>query len=106
MIMRESDMNDLDAMIVAVQTFRLRASWCHSLKEKRMIVKSLTARIQNTFHISVVEAAQQDNHQIIVIGIAAAVPDGAYADALMEKISAFVDQNTDAEVLHEEREIR
>ena len=31
-------------MNIAAMTFRLRASWVHSLKEKRMIVKSLTAR--------------------------------------------------------------
>ena len=39
-------------MTVAVMTFRLRAPWVHSLKEKRMIVKSLTAKLQNTFHVS------------------------------------------------------
>ena len=34
----------------AAMTFRLHAPWVHSLKEKRMIVKSLTARLQNKFH--------------------------------------------------------
>jgi len=34
-------------MRIAVMTFRFRASWVHSLKEKRMIVKSLTAQLQN-----------------------------------------------------------
>ena len=28
-------------MNIAAMTFRLRASWVHSLKEKRMIVKKL-----------------------------------------------------------------
>ena len=39
-------------MKIAVMTFRLHAPWVCSLKEKRMIVKSLVARLQNRFHIS------------------------------------------------------
>ena len=87
-------------------TFRLRASWVHSLKEKRMIVKSLLARLQNRFHVSAAEIDEQDTHQIIVIGVAAIVPHKAMADSLMEEISLFVEENTEAEILSEEREIR
>ena len=58
-------------MNIATITFRLRASWVHSLKEKRMIVKSLTAQLQNRFHVSAAEIDEQDIHQIIVIGVAA-----------------------------------
>ena len=46
-------------------TFRLRAEWVHSLKEKRMIVKSLIARLQNKYHVSAAEVDEQDTHQII-----------------------------------------
>ena len=87
-------------------TFRHRAPWVHSLKEKRMIVKSLTARLQNKFHVSAAEIDEQDTHQIIVIGLAAIVPHNAMADSLMESISLFVEENTDAEIIDEEREIR
>ena len=93
-------------MTVAVITFRLRASWVHSLKEKRMIVKSLTAKLQNKFHVSAAEIDEQDTHQMIVIGVAAIVPHNAMADTLMEKISLFVEENCEAEILEEEREIR
>ena len=93
-------------MTVAVMTFRLRAPWVHSLKEKRMIVKSLTAKLQNTFHVSAAEVDEQDTHQIIVIGVAAIVPHNAMADSLMEEISLFVEENCEVEILEEEREIR
>ena len=92
-------------MRIAVMTFRLRASWVHSLKEKRMIVKSLIAKLQNRFHVSAAEIDEQDTHQIIVIGIAAVVPHNAYADSFMEEISQFVEENTDAEIVDEEREV-
>ena len=93
-------------MKIAVMTFRLYAPWVHSLKEKRMIVKSLVAKLQNRFHVSAAETDEQDTHQIIVIGVAAIVPHHALADSMMEEISLFVEENTDAEILDEEREIR
>ena len=96
----------INDMRIAAMTFRLRALWVHSLKEKRMIVKSLTARLQNKFHVSAAEIDEQDTHQIIVIGVAAIVPHNAMADSLMESISLFVEENTDAEIIVEEREIR
>ena len=93
-------------MRIAVMTFRLRASWVHSLKEKRMIVKSLIAKLQNKFHVSAAETDEQDAHQIMVIGIAAIVPHNSMADSLMNEISLFVEENCEAEILDEQREIR
>ena len=93
-------------MNIAAMTFRLRAPWVHSLKEKRMIVKSLTAQLQNKFHVSAAETGEQDTHQIIVIGVAAVIPHSALADSLMEEISRFVEDNCEAEILDETREIR
>ena len=93
-------------MKIAVMTFRLHAPWMHSLKEKRMIVKSLVAKLQNKFHVSVAEVDEQDTHQIIVIGVASIVPHNALADSMMDEISQFVEDNTEAEILDEMREIR
>ena len=93
-------------MRIAVMTFRLYAPWVHSLKEKRSIVKSLIAKLQNRYHVSAAEIDEQDTHHIIVIGVAAIVPHNAMADSLMEDISLFVEENTDAEIIDEEREIR
>jgi uncharacterized protein YlxP (DUF503 family) len=93
-------------MIIAAMTFRLHAPWVHSLKEKRMIVKSIIAQLQNRFHVSAAEIDEQDTHQIIVIGVAAIVPHNAMADSLMDEISVFVEENTEAEILDEQREIR
>ena len=93
-------------MIIATITFKLHAPWVHSLKEKRMIVKSILAKLQNRFHVSAAEIDEQDTHQIIVIGVAAIVPHTAQADSLMENISRFVEENCEAEIIDEEREIR
>ncbi len=93
-------------MIIAVMTFRLHAPWVHSLKEKRMVVKSLTTQLQSRFHVSAAEIDEQDIHQIIVIGAAAIVPHHALADSLMDEISQFVENATEATLLEETREIK
>ena len=93
-------------MKVATMTFRLHAPWVHSLKEKRMIVKSMVAKLQNKFHVSAAEIDEQDVHQIIVIGVAAIVPHNAMADSIMDEISEFLELNSEAEILDETREIR
>ncbi len=93
-------------MNIASMTFRLHAPWVHSLKEKRMIVKSIIAKLQNKFHVSAAEVDEQDTHQIIVIGVAFIVPHNALADSIMDEISQFVEENTEAEILDEMREMR
>lgn len=94
------------SMKIAVLRIRLYAPWVHSLKEKRMVVKSLLAKIRNKFQVSAAEVEDQDIHQSIVIGVAAIVPHKAQADSMMEEIAGFVEQNTEAEIVEEGWEMR
>ncbi len=91
---------------VSVMTFRLHAPWVNSLKEKRMIVKSITAKLQNRFHVSAAEADEQDTHRTIVIAAASVVPNSAFADSLMDEITHFIEGCTEAEITEETMEIR
>ena len=84
---------------------RRHAPWLQSRKEKRMVVKSLLAKLQNKFNVSAAEVGEQDIHQIIVIGLAAVAAHQAQADSIQEEIEKFVAQNTEAEILDIEREI-
>ncbi|EOU1489886.1 DUF503 domain-containing protein [Clostridium perfringens] len=78
----------------------LRASWVHSLKEKRMVVKSIVQRLKNKFNVSVGEVHEQDIHQIIVIGISAVCGDQKQVDSTLENLIDFVEENTDAEIIN------
>ncbi len=78
----------------------LRASWVHSLKEKRMVVKSIVQRLKNKFNISVGEVGDQDIHQIIVIGISAVCGDQKQVDSTLENLIDFIEENTDAEIIN------
>lgn len=77
----------------------LRASWVHSLKEKRMIVKSLVQRLKNKFNISVGEVDKQDIHQSIVIGISAVCGSSKQVASTLEHLISFIEENTDAEII-------
>ncbi len=93
-----------NTMKVLLMKITLRASWVHSLKEKRMVVKSIVQRLKNKFNISAAEVAEQDIHQTIVVGIAAICGTSAQIDSTMENVINFVEDNTDAEIIDIQRE--
>lgn len=86
-------------MIVSVMTVKLYAPWVQSLKEKRMIVKSLCGKLINKFHVSVIESDAQDVHKTIIISIAFLSKNNAIADSTGEAIEAFIEQSADAEIV-------
>ena len=49
-------------MKVAVMELRLYAPWVHSLKEKRMVVKSLLGKIRSRYAVSAAETEELDIH--------------------------------------------
>lgn len=92
-------------MRVLVMSVKLRASWVHSLKEKRMVVRSITQKLKNKFNISVSEIDDQDIHQSIVIGISGICATNSQVDSTMENIINFIEKNTDAELIDIEKEV-
>lgn len=92
-------------MIIGAVKMRIHAPWVHSLKEKRMVVKSLCARVQNNFNVSIAEVEEQDIHQIIVLGFACVTNDPSHADSINDKIINFIERNTEGEIIEIEREI-
>ncbi len=92
-------------MLIISLKIKLHAHWVHSLKEKRMVVKSLLSKVRNKFNVAVAEVGEQDIHQTIVIGVASIVPNSAQADSVMEAIRYFIEENTEAEITDIEREI-
>ncbi len=58
-------------MFVAVQTWDLNLPGCHSLKEKRGVLKPLTSALRRSLNVSVAEIAHQDVWQRAGIACAA-----------------------------------
>ena len=93
-------------MILQLMTVRLHLPGVHSLKEKRMVVKSLIARIQNRFHLSAIEAGEQDIHQVAVIAIAAMGGNRALTDSILDQVINLIDANEDTLITDVLRELR
>ena len=91
-------------MEILVMKIKLRAAWVKSLKEKRMILLSITKRISNKFNVSVAEVGEQNVHEIIVIGICTVGTSSDILHSMKEKILDFVEDNTDAELIDIEEE--
>lgn len=92
-------------MLIGTAQITLHAPWVHSLKEKRMEVKSLIARVQNKFNVSVAEVDEQDIHQLAVLGVACVVGTAAQADSVIDHVIAFIESSTEAQITEIEREI-
>lgn len=92
-------------MKILVMRVDLKANYAHSLKEKRMIVKSLTGRLQNKFNISIREVENQDLHQLISIGIVKLDLNNKESDQAKNKIIDFIEANCEAEIIDIKSEI-
>lgn len=92
-------------MIIGTAKLYLFANWVHSLKEKRMIVKSIIDKTKNKFNVSIAEIEDQDLHQSIVIGIACVSTDKRHADSTIQNVINFIEDNTDAVLQSIETEI-
>ncbi len=87
-------------MVLAYAVFDLHLPGCRSLKEKRMIVRSLKARLRNEFEISAAEVGAQDLLERSEMAVAVVGPDQAPLDGLLQNVLSFVEQNLDGELLN------
>lgn len=77
-------------MIIGSLTFRLHLRDCHSLKEKRRVIKSLKDQLGNKFNISVAEVEDQDEWQFAEIGIAAVGTDTPFVQSVLTTVENWV----------------
>ena len=77
-----------------------------SLKGKRQVVKSLTARLKNKFNVSVAEVEDNDLWQLATIGICFVSNDKRFTNEVLSKAVEFVvNSQGDFEMLDYEIEI-
>ena len=93
-------------MIIGTAEIKLYAPWVYSLKEKRMIVKSLIAKTRNKFNVSIAEIAEQDTHQTIVLGLACVAGSVSHSDSIIDNVISLIESSTEAEITDIAREIR
>jgi uncharacterized protein YlxP (DUF503 family) len=77
-------------MLVAMTRFDLKIPGSGSLKEKRHVVKGLTAGIRQKFNVSVAEVDHHQLWQRTAIGVAVVTGEGHHARRVMHEVERYV----------------
>jgi uncharacterized protein len=86
-------------MLVALTRFDLRIPGCGSLKEKRHVVKTLSAGIRSKFNVSVAEVDHHDLWQRTAIGVAAVARETYHARKVMHEVERFIERHPGVETI-------
>jgi uncharacterized protein YlxP (DUF503 family) len=93
-------------MNVGICKVKLRLPDNLSLKGKRQVVKSVTARLKNKFNVSVAEVEDNDLWQLATIGICFVSNDKRFTNEVLSKaVELVVNSQGDFEMLDYEIEI-
>lgn len=92
-------------MIIGACTIYMTAEWVNSLKEKRMVVKSIIEKTKHKFNVSIAEVDRQDIHKSVVIGFACVTNEVRHADEIIQNVLNYIEDNTNAVIDNVEREI-
>jgi uncharacterized protein YlxP (DUF503 family) len=93
-------------MNVGVCRIELHLPENESLKGKRQIVKSIIARLQNRYNVSVAEIDNQELWQIATLGIACVSNHRRHADETLSSVVKFIVQSyPNLEIVNSEMEI-
>lgn len=93
-------------MQVGVVRVVLRMAENGSLKDKRMVVRSVVGRVRNRFNVAVAEVDNQDDWSVATLGIACVSNDARHANEMLDKVIDFIEsERLDAEVIGTDVEI-
>ena len=80
-------------MRVGVLRVYFRISTASSLKEKRMVVRSIKDRLFSRFNVSVAEIGSNDQWQLGELGIATVGTDTRFVNSVIENVKNFLFQD-------------
>src|SRR5919201_6747237 len=86
-------------MVVGLESFDLRIPGCGSLKEKRHVVKTLTAGLRQKFNVSVAEVDHHDLWQRTTIAVSAVASEAYHARRGLHEVEEFVDRFGRTEII-------
>jgi len=94
------------SMTVGLCRVWLRLPENHSLKDKRQVIKSLTARLHNKFNVAVAEVDDHDRWQMASLGISCVTNSDRHAHQMLTAVVSFIQaQRLDAEILDYQFEV-
>lgn len=92
------------AMVVGVCRISLMVEASHSLKEKRMVIKSIKDKTNLKFNCGIAEVADQDAWQSAVLGVCVVANERRFVEGMLEKIVTYIEAIAEAKVVDDERD--
>src|SRR4030095_8825295 len=92
-------------MVVGVCRLTLMAPESQSLKDKRMVLRSIKDRTRLKFNVAIAEVGSQDDWQECVLGFAVVANEKKFVQEMLEKIINFIDGLALAKIVDDEKDI-
>jgi hypothetical protein len=80
-------------MIIGICEIEFSLPECGSLKAKRSVLKSMLARLRNTFNVSAAEVNNQDLWQSAIIGIVTVSNSTVHANQILSNVLNWIEDN-------------
>ncbi|SFH53102.1 hypothetical protein SAMN05192551_101390 [Tindallia magadiensis] len=92
-------------MKVGICTFNLMMYEGNSLKEKRMIVKSVIERIKSRYNVSIAEIADQDKWRLATIGFCCISNNKSHVEKTIQEVVRFLEKDGRMELMNIDMEV-
>ena len=76
-----------------------------SLKEKRVVLRSLKDRLLNKFNVSVAEIGCNDKWQLGELGIATVANDSKFVHSVLQEVKNFIQMNQAVRIIESDIEV-
>lgn len=92
-------------MNLGILTLEVYLSSSGSLKEKRMVLKSLKDKLRRNFNVSIAELDEQDKWQRAILGIVLIGNERVFLDQQLSSILDYIDKFKSLEIINHEVEL-
>lgn len=79
-------------MIIGVCQITLHLPQCHSLKDKRQVIKSVMARVRHQFEVAIAEVDEQDRWQIAILGVTCVSNSRQHVDEVLGHVQRYIEE--------------
>lgn len=79
-------------MIIGVCQITLHLPQCHSLKDKRQVIKSVMARVRHQFEVAIAEVEEQDRWQIAILGVTCVSNSRQHVDEVLGHVQRYIEE--------------
>ena len=86
-------------MIILSAKLTFHISHAQSLKDKRMVARSVIDKARKKYNVSVAEVDTQESHQVLTIGIAVVSGEHSHAQNMLDEIIRFMERSAEAELI-------